>query len=67
MSSGIWQCIAPVEITEIAATTEKGVWALVKKTGRLAWFPKSQTQFRPGLAIVPEWLAQKLCPAPENN
>ena len=56
-----WMTV-PVEITAIEATTERGIWARVKPTGKLAWFPKSQTQLSPGMAYIPQWLADKICP-----
>ncbi len=53
-----------VSISGIVDTTDRCVEAVVSATGKVARLPRRVTDFAPGLAIVPEWLAIKICPAP---
>jgi len=54
--------VATVEITELLKTTDTGLWVRIKATGKLAWLPRSKSYLMPGLAVIPEWLAAKICP-----
>jgi len=53
-----------VAISGIVGGTDRCVEAVVADTGKVARLPRRVTDFAPGLAIVPEWLANKICPAP---
>ena len=64
--TGITHPVA-VEISAIVATTDRCVKAVVRRTGKVANFPRRITDFAPGTAIVPAWLAMKICPAPAGN
>jgi len=49
-----------IEITEIIATNDRCVRATIKRTGKPANFPRFITEFSPGAAWVPAWLAIRL-------
>jgi len=50
----------PIEIVEIIATTDRCIQARIKSTGKVANFPRFITDFTPGSAWVPAWLAIRL-------
>ena len=49
-----------IEISGIVSTTDRCIKAVVKKTGKVANFPRRITDFAPGMAIVPLWLYRKI-------
>lgn len=57
------QAVVPLEITALLAITDRGLQVRLKATGSTVWLPRAQTQMHPGLAVVLEWLAAKVCPA----
>lgn len=56
------EVLVPVEIEDIKATTDDGLWVVVKSTGKLAWLPRSRTQINGPVAFIPQYLADKICP-----
>lgn len=60
------QTVVALEITALLSTTDRGLQVRLKATGKTAWLPRAQTQLCPGLAVVPEWLAARVCPADED-
>jgi len=55
--------VAALELSDILRTTDRGIWVRIKATGKLAWLPRSRSQIFNRTAFVPQWLADKLCPA----
>jgi len=49
-----------IEIAAIVGTTDRGVKAVIKETGRTVCLPRSITDFVPGHAIVPAWFYEKI-------
>lgn len=55
--------VVSIELSEIVRCTDRGIWARVKSTGKLAWLSRDYTQMLPGRAVVPVWLYRKIHPA----
>ena len=49
-----------IEISGILDTTDRGLRVRIKKTGAVAWIPRSCAQLRPGVVFVPTWLAKRI-------
>ena len=56
-----------IEITDIVDTDDRCIKVRVKETGKTACLPRFITEFKIGMAFVPEWLAAKICPAPAGG
>ena len=59
------QIIESIQISEIVKTTETYILARISGTGKLVYLPRSCTQFFPGMAVVPGWLARRLGATPD--
>lgn len=49
-----------VDIDDILATTDFGVWVRISKTGNTAWISKKLSNFFQGCVQIPVWLAEKI-------
>lgn len=61
--------IGPVTIIEISGideTTDRAVKVINKQTGKPIWLPRAEINFKPGLVILPEWLARKFAKSSKN-
>jgi len=60
MARRFYKQLIPVEISDIVETTDRRIRVILKATGITVTLPRNLVDFKPGLAILPAWLAKKI-------